>query len=51
MRVGTGILTAFISAVVTLPFICDPVSAVGATYRVPLETWFRLSDSGGLPTI
>ena len=51
MRVGTGILTAFISAVVTLPFICDPVSAAGATYRVPLETWFRLSDSGGLPTI
>ncbi len=46
------ILTLIIFAVATLLLPYNAVSAsTTATYRVPLETWFRLSDSGGLPTI
>ena len=51
MRVGIIALTVTISAAATLVLPYRSVGASGATYRVPLETWFRLSDSGGLPTI
>lgn len=45
------ILAATISVFAMLTILCAEVSASGATSRVPLGTWFRLSDSGGLPTI